>query len=66
MVQRRGRTRLALEALDGVRVGLEPLRQRLDRDDAVEPRVVRAVDLAHPSGTERHLYGIGAQSCPRC
>ena len=43
-------SRLALEARAELRVGRELRRQHLDRDHAIEPRVARLVDLAHPAG----------------
>ncbi len=38
---------------DAVGIGGERGRQDLDRNVATEPRVVRAVDLAHAAGAER-------------
>ncbi len=50
MAERGDRAGLALEAGAPVGIGRNTLRQDLDRDVAAEPRVARAVDLAHPSG----------------
>ncbi len=47
MIQRRGRARLALEALDGDRVCQQPRREELDGDLPAEPRVFGAVDDTH-------------------
>jgi hypothetical protein len=44
---------LALEALQPVGVCGDVLRQDLEGDLAIELGVARAVDLAHPPGTER-------------
>jgi hypothetical protein len=53
MVQGREDPRLALEAPQAILVGRQRVREHLDRDLALQPRVLRAVDLAHASGTER-------------
>ena len=53
MLQRRDGARFALEALAQLRVGGERVGQDLDGDGAIEPRVTRAVDLAHPARAER-------------
>jgi hypothetical protein len=47
MVQRRDRLRLALEPRLELRVRRKVARQNLDRDLALEPRVLRAPDLTH-------------------
>ncbi len=49
VVQRTGGPRLAFEARDPARITGCGRRQRLDRHLAVEPRVVRLPDLAHPT-----------------
>ena len=53
MVERRGGARLLLEAAQPIGIGRERGGQDLDRDLASEPRVARAVDLAHAAGAER-------------
>ena len=53
VVERGEQMRLALEAPQAVGVLGHLRRQDLDRDVAVEVRVGRAVDLAHPAGAER-------------
>ena len=45
-----------------VGVGGERRGQHLDRDLAAEPRVARAVDLAHPAGAERRDDLVGPQA----
>jgi hypothetical protein len=41
------------ESRQGLRIVREALGQRFHGDVAAQPRVPRAVDLAHPSGAER-------------
>ena len=53
--------RLALEALAELRVDGEMRRQHLDRDRALEPRVARPVDLAHPARADRRDDLVGAE-----
>ena len=53
MAERCDRAGLALEACAGVAVVGAVRRKDLDRDDAVEPRVVGAIDLAHPARADR-------------
>src|SRR5215470_15857871 len=52
MVKRRGGTRLAPEALEGMRIILDVGRQKLERDEASEFGVLGFVDHAHPAATE--------------
>ena len=52
MVQRGERLRLALEPGDPVRIGGERVGQDLDGDVAIEPRVTRPIDFAHPAGAK--------------
>ncbi len=52
VIERGDRPRLALEAPEAVRVAGQGLGQDLDRHLAAEPRVARAVDLAHPPGPD--------------
>ena len=49
------RARLALEALDEVLVGGVPLVQDLQRDVALEQRVLRLVDARHPAVSDELL-----------
>ena len=65
MRELRDRLRLALEPLADFGRGREMLRQNLDRDRALEPRVLRLVDLAHPSGADRRedLVGTETRTC---
>ena len=52
MVQRRGGARLALEALERLRVARQLARQELERDLAAEARVLGAVDDTHAAAAE--------------
>ena len=65
-VRERGdRARLALEARERLGVGRNPLRQHLERDVARQPRVARAVDLAHSSRAERSQDLVGTDARTR-
>ena len=62
MAQARERSRLAFEALAAGRaVGHVP-RQDLDRHHSAEPRIDRAVDLAHAAAAEQRVNLIGAEA----
>ena len=65
VIERGGRARLLLEAAQPLRVGQEFRRQQLDRDVTLEPRVVRAIHLAHSSGPDEGLDAIGTERRPR-
>jgi hypothetical protein len=52
MIERRQDPRFAREAREALGIAREHARQNLDRDVATELRIARAVDLAHPTGTE--------------
>jgi hypothetical protein len=55
VAERARRAGLLLEALQALGIGGEGGRQDLDRHVAPQPRVVGAVHLAHPAGTQwRH------------
>ena len=45
-----------IEGGDGLRLALEPLAEiranDLERDRAIQPRITRAVDVAHPAGAD--------------
>ena len=65
MVQGGERPGLALEADDAVRVGPEHRRQNLDRHVAIELRVARAIDLAHPAAAERRHHDVSTDAQAR-
>ena len=54
--------RFALEARAAIRIAGNAGRQDLDRDVAIEPRVARAVDLAHAAGADRGDHLIRPES----
>ena len=62
MIQRRGSPRFLLEALQAFRIGGERGRQHFDGHVAAEPRVARAVDLAHPAGANEREDIVGAEA----
>ena len=47
------RPHLRVEALEPVRVALEPTRQELERDGLLQLQVVGAIDLPHPAAAEQ-------------
>ena len=65
MVQRGERLRLAFEARQTIRIGGKQLRQDLQRHVAVQARIARAIDLAHPAGAEHGLNLERSQACAR-
>ena len=62
MIQRGDGARLALEALAGVRIVGDVRGQDLDRDGAIESRVARLVDLAHPARADLRRQLIRADA----
>ena len=54
VIERRQDLRLALETRDPIGLQREELRKDLQRDVAIEVRVTRAIDLAHPARAQRH------------
>ena len=61
MIQSRGGTRLAREALDTIGgVGINP-GQYLDRHGAAQPRIPRAIHLSQAADTQQRLYFVGAE-----
>jgi hypothetical protein len=54
MIELRDDARFPLEALTTAWVGRDMRAQDLDRDNAIESRVARLVDLAHTTGAEVH------------
>jgi len=61
MIERRERLRLALETHQAIGVEGKRLRQDLERNITIEPRVAGPVDLAHPASTERRREGVGPE-----
>ena len=64
MIQCGDGTRLTLETLARVGVVGEVRGQDLDRHSAVEPRVARFVDLAHPARADLRRQLIRADALP--
>jgi hypothetical protein len=56
---------LPLEAGEMIRIAREGVREHLDRDVPPEPRVARAIDLAHAAGAERREDFVGTESGSR-
>ena len=50
-----------IEALAELRIDSERPRQDLDRDEAIQPRVARLVDLAHPARAEGGHDFVGSE-----
>ncbi len=61
MVERRRRPRFLREALQTVAVRRERRGQNLDRNGAVQPRIVGTIHLAHTSCTQQRLDFVGAE-----
>jgi hypothetical protein len=61
MIERRERLRLALETHQAIGVEGKRLRQDLERNITIEPRVAGPVDLAHSASTERRREGVGPE-----
>ena len=53
MIQRREHLRFALEARKTIGIARKCVRQDFDRDIAPEPRIARAVDVAHPAAADQ-------------
>jgi hypothetical protein len=47
--------RFPLKPRQAIRIGGEQLGQNLQGDVAIQLRIARAIDLAHPAGTQRSL-----------
>ena len=62
MVQRREHFRFALESREPIRVAGQGVWQDLDRDLAIQLRVARAIDLAHPADADRRNDLIGTEA----
>ena len=62
VIELRDRAGFAVEALAELRIGGEALGQNLDRDGAIEARVARFVDLAHPAGAKRRDDFVRAEA----
>ena len=63
MIQRREHLRFALEAREAIGVGREGVRQDLQRNVSLQPRVAGTVHLAHATGPQRRMDFVHAKSC---
>ena len=63
MTHPRDGPRFTLEALQPPRIGRGRRGEDLDRDEPIEPRVARAIDLAHRAGSQRRQDLVGSESC---
>ena len=62
MIQRRGGAGFLLEAMEALRIGRECGWKNLDGDVAPEPRIARAIDLAHAACAKRADNLIGPEA----
>ncbi len=65
MIQAGNGLSFAFEALLSNGIGGKLLRQYLNRDSPLQPRVARAIDFAHPARAERRRDFIGAKPSAR-
>ena len=63
MVEGRERLRFAFEARDRIGIGRRQIGKDLDRDVAIQPAVVRPVDVAHPAGANRRENLVRSEAC---
>ncbi len=63
MIQRGQHLCLALEPREPIGIERERFGQDLQRDVAIQLRVARAIDLAHPACAERRLNFVGTELC---
>ena len=63
MIQRGRGARLLFEAAQTVGVGGEGRGQHFDGDIASEPRIARAIHLAHPAGSDEGDDLVRAETC---
>src|SRR5947208_12422357 len=61
VVERRGEPRLPQEALPEADVARELRRQQLQRDVALERKLVRAIDDAHASASEQRVDAVSGE-----
>ena len=66
MVKGGDSARFAFEAAATAAIAGDLANQDLDGDVAAEPRVTRAIHLAHAAGTQRGEHFVRAEACSRC
>ena len=64
MIELRDDARFPMEALAELRVGGELVGLDFDRDNPIQPRIARAIDLAHAAGGVKTLDPIRAEGSP--
>jgi hypothetical protein len=62
MIELRDRPGLAIKALAELRIGCKGVRENLDRDRAIEPRVSGFVHLSHPTGADERQDFVWAEA----
>ena len=65
MIQRREHLGFALEPREPIGIAHEGLGQHLDRDIAIQPRIARAIHLAHTARAEQRQDFICAETSCR-
>jgi hypothetical protein len=63
VVQRGHHLRLALEAVAAFGIGSQSRRQNLQRNLALQLRVVSGIDLSHPADTQRPENPVVVEGC---
>jgi hypothetical protein len=58
VIQRSDGFGFAIEPRTELRIMCEGGRQHLDRDRAMQPRVIRAIDLTHAPGADHRLESV--------
>src|SRR5580704_14190194 len=61
MIERGQHLGFALESCESLRIASGKVRQNLDGDVAIQPLIVRPIDLAHPAGAERCDDLVGSE-----
>ena len=65
VVEGRDGARFPIETIAELRVTSERLGENLDRDDAIEPRIPRFVDLTHPARADGDEDFVGTEASAR-
>jgi catechol 2,3-dioxygenase-like lactoylglutathione lyase family enzyme len=65
MVERGQHLRLALKSRNAIGIEGKQLRQNFDRDVAIQPRIARAIHLAHSAGTYQRQDFVRAETSTR-
>ena len=62
MIQRSQHLRFALEARQAIDVTRKGVGQHLNRDIAIQPRIARAIHLAHAAGADEADHFVRAET----